>query len=60
MDDLQPLDEVTFAGPPGSVLRWPEEGERGVVERVNRETVRVVWESSTLLATWPREWIKRH
>jgi hypothetical protein len=54
---LRPHDLVEFVGPPSAVLKWPAQGERGVVRHMCDGTVHVVWERSTLVVAWPAEWI---
>jgi hypothetical protein len=40
------------------VRLWPEAGERGAVERMGTDGVRVVWERSALVVSWPIDWVK--
>ena len=56
---VNPHDIVEFVGPPGPVLQWPGRGERGAVESVGTDMVRVVWERSPLFVAWPLDWVKR-
>ena len=56
---MNPHDLVEFVGPDGPVLQWPARGERGAVESVENDMVRVVWERSRLFVAWPLDWVKR-
>ena len=56
---VSPNDDVEFVGPDGPVLQWPDQGERGAVESVGSDMVRVVWERSPLFVAWPLDWVKR-
>jgi hypothetical protein len=56
---MSPHDLVEFVGPDGPVLQWPRRGERGSVESVESDMVRVVWERSPLLVAWPLDWVQR-
>lgn len=58
-DLVSPDDDVEFVGPEGPVLQWPDQGERGAVESVSADMVRVVWERSPLFVAWPLNWVKR-
>jgi hypothetical protein len=51
-------DLVEFVGPQRPVRLWPEAGERGAVERMGTDGVRVVWERSALVVSWPIDWVK--
>ena len=55
---VSPHDLVEFVGPDGPVLQWPGRGERGAVESVESDMVRVVWERSPLLVAWPLDWVQ--
>ena len=50
---------MVFVGPLGDALKWPVPGERGVIQRVGRDAVQVMWERSPLVMVWPAEWIER-
>ena len=56
---MRPDDTVAFTGPPSAVQKWPAPGERGVIQRIDRDVAHVVWERSSLVVAWPAEWIER-
>jgi hypothetical protein len=49
---------VRFVGPVSAVLRWPEPGEHGVIQRVGEDAAHILWERSPLVVAWPNEWIE--
>lgn len=55
---LVPDDPVEYVGPARDVVFWPSHGETGVVQAEDGEGVRVLWERSTLMMAWPREWVR--
>ncbi|HWC70272.1 MAG TPA: hypothetical protein VG993_03820 [Actinomycetota bacterium] len=49
---------MRFVGPVSAVLRWPEPGEHGVIQRVGEDAAHILWERSPLVVAWPNEWIE--
>jgi hypothetical protein len=52
-------DLVEYVGPQRDVVSWPSHGETGVVQRMDRGGVRILWQRSTLMMAWPRDWIRK-
>ena len=60
MGALRAGDLVTFNGPTALVQGWPAAAERGAVLSVDEGgPVRVIWEHSSALVTWPAEWLRK-
>lgn len=57
--ELSADDPVEYVGPLRDVVFWPSHGEVGVVQAEDCGGVRVLWERSTLMMNWPREWIRK-
>lgn len=56
--ELAADDPVEFVGPERDVVSWPSLGEMGIVARSEDRGIRVLWERSTMMMAWPREWVR--